>query len=236
MAQFNWQCPYCNNHVTIVNNQHSRDRHLLQISNALGDLVLSSLWTVCPNEECQQPTLTAAIHEALVLPNGVQYGKELHRFELMPRSNARSFPQYVPEPIREDYQEAALIRDLSPKASATLSRRALQGVLRDFYQIQLKDNRLVKEIEAVKDKMEPDLWDTLHDVRKVGNIGAHMESDINVIVDVDPNEAQTLLELIETVIEETYLRREERRERLAKVKAVAAAKEAAKAPAPAPKP
>ena len=33
-------------------------------------------------------------------------------------------------------------------------------------------------------------------VRKVGNIGAHMEKDINVIVDVDPDEAQHLIGLI----------------------------------------
>jgi hypothetical protein len=36
-------------------------------------------------------------------------------------------------------------------------------------------------------------------VRNIGNIGAHMEADINVIVDVDPDEAQTLIELIETL-------------------------------------
>jgi hypothetical protein len=63
-----------------------------------------------------------------------------------------------------------------------------------------------------------------------------MESDINVIVDVDPNEAQVLLELIETVIEETYVRRAERTARLEKVKAIAAEKGAAKkAPQAAPK-
>jgi len=34
--------------------------------------------------------------------------------------------------------------------------------------------------------MEPELFEAIHGVRKVGNIGAHMEADTNVIVDVDP--------------------------------------------------
>lgn len=34
-------------------------------------------------------------------------------------------------------------------------------------------------------------------VREIGNIGAHMEADINVIIDVDPDEAQILIDLVE---------------------------------------
>jgi hypothetical protein len=73
--------------------------------------------------------------------------------------------------------------------------------------------------------MEPELWDAIDGVRKIGNIGAHMEADINQIVEVDPDEAQLLLELVETMIEETYVRRAERQTRLAKVKALATEKE-----------
>ena len=54
---------------------------------------------------------------------------------------------------------------------------------------------------------------------------ARMEADIDLIVDVDPDEAQLLLELVETMIEETYVRRAERQARIAKVKALAVAKE-----------
>jgi hypothetical protein len=32
--------------------------------------------------------------------------------------------------------------------------------------------------------------DAIDHVRKIGNIGAHMEADINVIVEVEPKEAQ----------------------------------------------
>lgn len=54
-------------------------------------------------------------------------------WHLIPPSGAKAFPDFVPAAIRADYEEACLIVDLSPKASATLSRRALQGMIRDFW-------------------------------------------------------------------------------------------------------
>ena len=50
----------------------------------------------------------------------------------MPESDAKPQPEFIPEAIRQDYREACRIRDLSPKASATLARRCLQGMIRDF--------------------------------------------------------------------------------------------------------
>jgi len=38
--------------------------------------------------------------------------------------------------------------------------------------------------------VDPLTWEAIDAVRKLGNIGAHMEKDINVIVDVDPEEAE----------------------------------------------
>ena len=32
------------------------------------------------------------------------------------------------------------------------------------------------------------MWQAIDAVRSIGNIGAHMEKDINLIVDVDPEE------------------------------------------------
>jgi hypothetical protein len=59
----------------------------------------------------------------------------------------------------------------------------------------------------------------------VGNIGAHMEKDINVIIDVDANEAQLLLELIEQLVDDWYIARRQKEERLQKIKTVAETKD-----------
>jgi hypothetical protein len=65
-------------------------------------------------------------------------------------------------------------------------------------------------------------------VRRVGNIGAHMERDINEIINVEPGEAQALIELVELLMREWYVDRHLRQERLATVAAIRAAKDAAK--------
>jgi hypothetical protein len=120
-----------------------------------------------------------------------------------------------------------MIRDLSPKASATLSRRCLQGMIRDFWGI--KKARLTDEIEAIEDKVDADTWAAIDAVRTVGNIGAHMEKDINVIVDVDPHEAQLLIGMIEMLIKDWYVMRQERKERLAAIVQMKDAKNFARA-------
>lgn len=51
-----------------------------------------------------------------------------------------------------------------------------------------------------------------------------MEKDINVIVDVDPNEASLLIGLVETLLREWYVGREERKKRMGEVIAAAAKK------------
>jgi hypothetical protein len=64
-------------------------------------------------------------------------------------------------------------------------------------------------------------------VRSIGNIGAHMEKDINLIIDVEPEEAQALIELTETLFQEWYVGRHERQQRLARVAKIAGEKKSA---------
>ncbi|MGI8425936.1 MAG: DUF4145 domain-containing protein [Actinomycetota bacterium] len=139
-------------------------------------------------------------------------GNTLEVWSLVPSSKAKAFPDYIPTAVLADYREACAIRDLSPKGSATLSRRCLQGVLRDFWDV--KSGRLVDEIDQIKDKVDPLTWSAIDALRRLGNIGAHMEKDVNLIVDVDPDEAILLIDLIETLLREWYVAREERKARM----------------------
>jgi hypothetical protein len=56
----------------------------------------------------------------------------------------------------------------------------------------------------------PESVEAIDHVRKIGNIGAHMEKDINLIIDIEPGEAQLLIELIETLFDEWYIARHQR--------------------------
>jgi hypothetical protein len=77
----------------------------------------------------------------------------------------------------------------------------------------LRRPTLKQEIAALKDKIDSGDWEAIDAVRKLGNIGAHMEKDVNTIIEVDPEEAQLLIGLIETLFEDWYITREQRARR-----------------------
>lgn len=68
-------------------------------------------------------------------------------------------------------------------------------------------NTLYKEISALKDKVPPTQWKAIDALRALGNIGAHMEKDTDVIIDIDPEEARKLIGLIELLMDKWYISR-----------------------------
>ena len=54
-----------------------------------------------------------------------------------------------------------------------------------------------------------------------GNIGAHMEKDVDLIIEVDPNEAQLLIGLIEVLFIDWYVNRHQKQDRMNRVIALA---------------
>lgn len=145
---------------------------------------------------------------------GSQFPNRIMHFN--PVSLAKVYPDYIPQTIRSDYEEAHAILNLSPKASATLSRRCLQGMIRDFWGISKA--RLVDEIDALKkESVDPSTKIVLDALRKLGNIGAHPEKDVNLIVDIEPTEAHKLLEFIELLMQKWYIERHEHEKLLQKI-------------------
>jgi len=63
-------------------------------------------------------------------------------------------------------------------------------------------------------KIDPLTWKAIDSVRKIGNIAAHMEKDVNIVIDVEPSEALLLIGLVETLIQDWYITRHERENRL----------------------
>ncbi len=80
-------------------------------------------------------------------------------------------------------------------------------MIRDFWSI--KESNLSKAIEKLESKIPAPQWRVIDGVRRIGNIGAHMEKDINLIVDIEPDEAQKLIKLIEHLFEQWYINRYE---------------------------
>ena len=228
---FSWTCPFCKRPVTITEESLDTGEVFLTKENADGFRDLACVYVVCPNEECRRFSLAVTLSTATWSggPQGRWIAEEeLKKWQLIPPSQAKSFPDYIPKPILNDYEEACLIKDVSPKASATLARRCLQGIIRDFWGIRL--HHLRSEIAALEGKVDPLTWQAIDAVRTVGNIGAHMEKDTNVILDVDPKEAELLIGLIETLLEDWYIAREEKKVHLSKLVEIAEDKKAARRP------
>ncbi len=219
----NYTCPYCGHHSTIVGSDMKNSWSRITMNETeQGEIGFGVLTVRCANKECNKLFLRVRLTKTRISDGYVAEGKEIQVWQLLPESSAKVLPDYVPTVIQEDYYEACRIRDLSPKASATLARRCLQGMIRDFFGINKRT--LKEEIDAIEEKVDSDTFAAIDAVRSVGNIGAHMESDINLIVDVEPSEAQLLIELIEQLVEDWYVTRRDKQNRLSKITELAKSK------------
>jgi uncharacterized protein DUF4145 len=133
-------------------------------------------------------------------------------FITYPRSTHRKpTPQEVPEDIKADYEEACLVLPLSNKASAALSRRCLQTILRGQGYVQ---RDLVKQIDALLTEPDPTkaiptaLRQTVDAIRNFGNFSAHPITDQTTlqIIAVEPNEAEWCLDILEDMFDHYYVR------------------------------
>lgn len=165
----------------------------------------------CANKDCGKICVTSLNAET----------KE--QFDVLPQVTMRHYPDYIPEQIRRDYEEANLILERSPKAAATLLRRCLQGMIHDFWGI--KEKNLNAEVTQLKGKVSLIQWQAIDGLRKIGNIGAHMEKDVNLIIDIEPDEAKKLLRLIEMLLEKWYITRHEEEALLSEIVGIAENKE-----------
>lgn len=233
---FNWDCPYCGRAQTVVDNRKHEISVGINVGGVKeGDVSACAFAIGCSNDDCNKLTVVFSIrpHSYDVHMNRrVIYDADpLYFRRALPESFAKPQPDFLPRPLVDDYIEACLIRNDSPKASATLSRRCIQGMIRDFCGI-IKPT-LAKEIEALKLKVDEghapagvtsETVEAIDHVRSIGNIGAHMEKDIDLIVPVEPEEAQLLIGLIEMLFEEWYVARNTRQMKLAAISKLGAEK------------
>lgn len=232
-------CPYCQSAQIVQGMQlHIWTLRLEITKNSEGPIGFHGRAIACANPECAKTVLTGSLVN--LAQNGLGKwikGDVIESWSLRPQGLSKPLPDYIPRALVEDYTEACRIRDLSPKASATLIRRCLQGMIRDFCKITKPT--LDKEIRALRQMVDDgaaprgvseESVEAIDQIRGIGNIGAHMEKDIDLIIPVDADEAQLLIELTEMLFEEWYVAREKRGSMLAALKAVSDRKKDLRAP------
>ncbi len=112
----------------------------------------------------------------------------------------------VPDEFNNDYNEACLVLFDSPKASAALSRRCLQKLLREKGKV--KPQNLSREIEEVMPFLPTDLSEQIDAIRNIGNFAAHPIKSTNSgeIVEVEDGEAEWLLDILESLFDFYFVR------------------------------
>ncbi len=136
MENFSWTCPYCNRPTTITEQDQSENYHNIYLPTKPKGLGIRTQLILCPNTDCNEFTVISELGTVTHLSTGRDVlGNVLSHWNLKPNSNAKPLPDYIPEPVRKDYEESCQIVELSPKASATISRRCLQGMIRDYWNI-----------------------------------------------------------------------------------------------------
>lgn len=224
-----WICPHCKHAAIVRRDDMVSNGFDFPANDGFKRYKLTAV--KCPNPDCGKAVIVIKINELRNFGGTLSELNPAKTLSVIPSikiERAKNYPAYIPAGILQDYHEACAIADLSPKASATLARRCLQGMIRDFWQV--KPDTLYNEIQSIKDEISSDMWDVIDGVRKVGNIGAHMEKDINLIIDVNPEEATLLINMIEMLLDDWYVARYEKQQRIEKMKQLAVDKTQAKKP------
>lgn len=102
----------------------------------------------------------------------------------------------------KEFTEAAQILSISPNASAALSRRLLQRILKE--KAGIDSSNLARQIQEVLEKKELNTYlaKNLDAIRHYGNFGAHPNNDLKTgeIIDVEENEADYILEIVRELL------------------------------------
>lgn len=159
----------------------------------------------CPS--CGQPLVVLETGDGIATENTIAMTDVTCTTIVYPQQDKRQVAPEVPEEYASDLLEAIAALDYSPKASAALSRRLLQKTLREELGITKRD--LSQEIdEFINTSSAPTyLTDAVDAVRQIGNFAAHpiKSKSSSEIVEVEPGEAEWLIEVLDSLFDFTFV-------------------------------
>jgi hypothetical protein len=205
------KCPHCNigirleieNLATYPLKQTSGDKRIgIELSHGF-----------CP--ECNELIVILKRGEYAFVESEYELKSIQEESFLYPKCFQKVVDPLVPDYYRNAFNEANAVLSISPKASAALSRRLLQSLLRDEYQIIDKD--LVKQIEKFIERHDipSDVSQAVDAIRNIGNFAAHPNKYKNTgeIVDVEVGEAEWLIEVLEALFDVKFIQPQQAQER-----------------------
>lgn len=183
------KCPHCRvsnrfeatTHMTTYGPRVFENSLLIQQDNP-------DLWLrTCRCTNCGQ--IIIFLDENMIYPLGTKRGEA---------------PTEVPEKIRQDFNEACIVENLSKKASAALGRRCLQNLL---HEQGIEKKNLSLEIDEAIKILPSHLSESIDAIRKIGNFAAHPVKSTNTgeIAEVEEGETEWILDTLEGLFDYYYV-------------------------------
>jgi hypothetical protein len=194
------KCPHCTKAIHVMWGEtpfgfdHEHDYTIESADCPACGRVILRLHTLDREQAPKNPRVTAPVA-----------GTDRYVF-VHPRGVSRApIDKAVPADVAGDYKEACLVLTDSPKASAALSRRCLQHLLRE--KADVKHGNLAKEIEEAMGSLPTHLAGAIDGVRNIGNFAAHpiKSEQTGEVVDVEPGEAEWNLDTLEGLFDHYYV-------------------------------
>lgn len=186
IGALNGVCPHCERNVAF------QELGLPHVSDLVMDVYFLGSRR-CPNPNCLKHVFI------------ISRGNELVEiYPPAPPEKPRPEPdQSVTAPYRDEYNEAAAVLGMSPKASAALSRRILQQLIRDKAGFRKANLSLEIDELLAKGGLPSQISEALDAIRNIGNFAAHPIKSTNTgeIVEVEAGEAEWNLDVLDMLFD-----------------------------------
>lgn len=207
-----YECPHCGqiarttpDATVCVNHEWTPQSDVIVVEHQLA---------VCPNPSCGELSVVCKVSTRT--PSQASDSLEstvLFEQRVYPGESEPILPDSVPQRVRQSYKEALAVQDRSNNAVGMLCRRVIEGVLDDFYGLDMKKLSLADALKELRsrDDVRKELLAAMTKVKDVGNVGAHFRLRHNLLPedDLDSLTAGTLLRFLPILFRITYMSRDE---------------------------
>jgi len=208
-------CPHCS---TIIH--FHGEHHVYRMTGNSGSPSGYELTEgFCPS--CNQLIVHMSIGEYRWIEDQGEITNVVEEQFLYPKFLKRALDAAIPQKYGQMFNEAVAVLSASPRASAALSRRLLQQLLREEFKIVLGENANL-DLELKEFYKLPEvpghIKNVVDEIRQIGNWAAHplKYKSTGDIVDVEPQEAEWLLDILEDILDMRFVQPNVEKERLAK--------------------
>jgi hypothetical protein len=201
------KCPYCCTGINLSTSETVFEDPLLTTEDGFDKIGYSLGYGFCP--ECNNLIVTfkKGIYCYNFNRDYIEQKEETviiyPKFPCTTRLN-----EYIPQKYMDLFSEAEQVNNISPRASATLSRYLLQMILHE--ELNIKKRNLEEEINELgsQDQVPSSLFTVLQILRRVANFAAHPKKSTHSaeIVEIEEGESTVMLALINELFDFVFVK------------------------------